>query len=157
VLQLRLRRASGGKPIVVMLEPALPLGASIDAVRVNGRSVQYRRNATPHDIAPAFETVLADSAVVEIRYAGGAALVAQAKRALPADRSLGLRLLDWRLEQNRFVATVEGMGDQRFRVRTPLDLRVIDGGTLADRDGEFFTIAVSLGRETQRRRVILAP
>lgn len=61
------------------------------------------------------------------------------------DPSRGLRLLDWRLEQGRFVATVEGSGEQRFRVRSQLDLRVVEGGRLESRAESFLTVAVSLG------------
>jgi hypothetical protein len=92
---------------------------------------------------------------VEIRYSGGAELVPQATRALPGDRSVGLRLIDWRMEQGQFVATVEGTGDQTFRVRTALAVRVLQGATLAGRAGEVVTIAVPLGAATERRRVIL--
>lgn len=151
-----LRRPRVDRPIAVVLEPGLPLGARITGVTVNGRAVTYHAIETPHDVSPSFETVLSDSAAVAIRYGGGAELVPQATRALPGDRSVGLRLIDWRMEQGQFVATVEGSGDQTFRVRTALDLRVVQGGSIVARAGDFVTIAVPLGARTQRQRVVLA-
>ncbi len=155
-LVLALRRQGGSRPVVAALQPSLPLGATIEGVLVNGRATEYRTLATPHDVSPDFETTVTDSASIEIRFRGGAELVPQQTRPDPGDASRGLRLLDWRLEQGRFVATVEGSGDHRFRVRSPLALRVVEGGRLESRAGSFLTVAVSLGSAVQRRRVMLA-
>jgi hypothetical protein len=107
-------------------------------------------------VAPELETSLADSASVEVRYHGGAELVPQQTRPLPGDPTRGLRLLDWRLDHGRYIATVEGSGEQRLRVRSGLDLRVIEGGRRVERNGEFLTIGVSLGPDSPRRAVVLA-
>jgi hypothetical protein len=155
-LLLTLRRPGPGRPIAVALEPSLPLGAAIEGVVVNGRATPYRIVVTPHDVSPAFEAPVTDSVSVEIRYRGGAELVPQQTRPLPGDPTRGLRLLDWRRDHDRFVATVEGSGDQRFRVRTALPLKVMEGGRLDGRAGAFLTILVPLGPEVQRRRVVLA-
>jgi len=111
---------------------------------------------TPHDVSPVFETLLADSTSVEIGFRGGAELVPQQTRPLPGDPTRGLRLLDWRLDHGRFIATVEGSGEQRFRVRSPLKLRVVEGGRLDGRTDGFLTVVVPLGPATQRRTVTLA-
>jgi hypothetical protein len=145
-LLIGLRRPESGRAVTVTLEPSLPLGAAIDGVKANGRPVKYQPVAT---------TVTGVTSV-EIRFHGGAELVPQETRPLPGDESRGLRLLDWRQEQGRFVATVEGDGQQRFRVHTPLNLRVVDGGRLEGRQGEFTTISVDLGGGG-RRRVVLEP
>ena len=156
-LVLTLHHRGGSRPVAVALQPSLPLGATIEGVRVNGRVTGYRTVDTPHDVSPDLETTVTDSTSVEIRFRGGAELVPQQTRPEPGDPSRGLRLLDWRLEQGRFVVTVEGRGEQRFRVRTPLDLRVVEGGRLESRAASFLTVVVSLGPEVQRRRVVLAP
>ena len=153
---LRLRRLGSGRPITVALAPTLPLGAIIEGVMVSGRAATFRTGATPHDVAPELETSLADSASVEVRYHGGAELVPQQTRPLPGDPTRGLRLLDWRLDHGRYIATVEGSGEQRLRVRSGLDLRVIEGGRRVERNGEFLTIGVSLGPDSPRRAVVLA-
>jgi len=156
-LTLELRRQGAGRPVVAALEPSLPLGAAIEGVTVNGRDSEYRTVETPHDVSPSFETTVADSTIIEIRFRGGAELVPQQTRPEPGDPTRGLRLLDWRLEQGRYVATVEGSGEQQFRVRSPLELRVVEGGRLEGRAGAFLTVAVSLGPEGERRRIVLAP
>jgi hypothetical protein len=149
-------RSAAARPIAVALEPSLPLGATIEGVTVNGRTTEYRTVATPHDVSPAFETAVTDSAAVEIRYRGGAELVPEQTRPLPGDPTRGLRLLDWRLDHGRFTATVEGSGEQRFRVRSALGLRVVEGGRLEGRAGAFLTVVVPLGPVVQRRQVVLA-
>ncbi len=156
-LQLALHRLQGTRPLNIQLQPSLPLGATITHVSVNGKAVEYRAVATPHDISPAFETSLADSAAVDIQFSGGAELVPQQTRPEPGDPSRGLRLLDWRQEHGRYIATVEGRGEQQFRIRTPLDLRVVEGGRLQGHTGMFMTVGVSLGTDVERRVVQLAP
>jgi glycogen debranching enzyme len=156
-LLIDLRRSDWGRPLVVALEPSLPLGATIVSVSVDGKAATYRTVGTPHDVSPSFELAVTDSARVEIRYAGGAELVPQQTRPLPGDPSRGLRLLDWREERGRFVAVVEGSGEQQFRVRSALPLRVVEGGRVAGRTGPFTTVAVPLAAASERRRVVLAP
>ena len=155
-VMIAVRRATrGARAVHLRLAPALPLGAAITAVSVNGRSVAARTLATPHDVAPEVEADLADSVLLEVRYRGGAELVPQQTRPRIGDAAVGLRLLDWRLEQGRYVATIEGAGDQRFRVRTMLPLRVIEGGEVENRSGPFVTVLTRLGSTLQRRRVVL--
>jgi hypothetical protein len=154
-LRLDLVHHGTGRAVTVLLEPSLPLGATIESVTVNGTPVDHRTLPTPHDVSPSFETIVSDSSRVMIRFRGGAELVAQQTRPLPGDPSRGLRLLDWRMEQDRFVATVEGSGEHQFRVATPLPLRVVEGGRLESRDGNLVTVSVSLDPAGARRRVVL--
>ncbi len=155
-LLISLRRHGGTRPATVALEPSLPLGAVIERVTVNGHATKYRTVGTPHDVSPSFETTVTDSVSIEIRFRGGAELVPQQTRPEPGDPSRGLRLLDWRQEKGRYVVTVEGSGEQRFRIRSPLALRVVEGGRLEGRTGSFLAVAVSLGPQVERRRVVLA-
>jgi hypothetical protein len=156
-LLIDFRRSELGGPLAVALEPSLPLGATITAVSVNGKTTEYRTLRTPHDVSPSFEVILTDSAQVEIRYRGGAELVPQRTRPKPGDPSRGLRLLDWRDDGGRFVVTVEGSGEQQFRVRSAQALRVVEGGRVGGRIGAFTTVALSLAAAGERRRVVLAP
>ena len=156
-LRLDLRRDGTSRPLIAALEPSLPLGATIEAVTVDGRAVPFETVRTPHDVSPRFEVTLAESSRIEIQFRGGAELVPQQTRPQPGDASQGLRLVDWRQAGTAFVATVEGNGEQRFRVRSPMALRVLEGGRAVGRVGEILTVAVSLGRSAGSRRVVLAP
>lgn len=155
--RLDLVRHGTGRAVTVLLEPSLPLGATIESVAVNGTPMSYRTVPTPHDVSPSFETSVSDSSRVVIRFRDGAELVAQQTRPMPGDPSRGLRLLDWRQEQGHFVATVEGSGEQQFRVRSSMVLRVQEGGRLELRAGDFVTVAMTLGATGERRRVVLVP
>ena len=155
-MQMTLRRTGGGRPVTATLSPSLPLGATIEGVTVNGRAVAHRAVATPHDVSPEFEVTVSDSAAIEIAYRGGAELVPEETRPAPGDPTRGLRLVDWRREGGRFVATVEGAGEQRFRVRSGLALTAVSGGRIEGRDGEFITVLVSLSPAGERRDVVLA-
>jgi hypothetical protein len=156
-LAIGLRRTDPTRPLAVALEPSLPLGATVDGVSVDGRSVRFELARTPHDVSPRFEVTVAQAARVEVRFRGGAELVPQQTRPHPGDPSRGLRLVDWRLEGGQYVATVEGAGDQAFRVRSQRPLRAITGGRLTGREREFLTVAVALGAGRGPLRVILAP
>jgi len=100
---------------------------------------------------------VAGRAVVDITYRGGAELVPQGTRPRPGDPSCGLRLLNWREDGGRFVATVEGSGQHEFRVRSSVALRDVEGGRIGSRTGPFTTIIVELSASGERRRVMLAP
>jgi glycogen debranching enzyme len=145
-----------GPAVVVQLEPSLPLGATIVGVTVDGKQVPYRVDATPHDVSPSLEVPVTGAAEVEIRYRGGAELVPQQTRPMPGDPSRGLRLLDWRMEDGHYVATVEGTGAHQFKVRSAEALRVLEGGQLAERAGAFSTVQVVLSTAGERKRVVLA-
>ena len=83
-------------------------------------------------------------------------LVPEQTRPLPGDPTRGLRLLDWRLDHGRFTATVEGSGEQRFRVRSALPLTALSGGRIERRDADFITIVTPLSATGERRDVVLA-
>ena len=155
-ITIALARRGGTHPATVTLAPSLPLGAAIDSVTSDGRAVHYRAVLTPYDAAPTFDVTVTDSTTAVIRFHGGADLVAQQTRPEPGDASRGLRLIDWRMDGNRYIVTLEGAGQQQFRVRTSLDLRVADGGALEGRAGPDLVVTVPLGAG-ERREVVLAP
>ena len=155
-LQIDLARSGGStRPVTVALEPSLPLGASIESVSVDGRTTQFQTVRTPHDVSPSFELPVTRTSRVVVQSRGGAELVPQQTKPRPGDASTGLRLVDWREENARFVATVEGSGAQQFRVRSGLVLRAVEGGTIISRDGDFFTVSVTLRASGEQKRVVL--
>ena len=156
-IEITLTASDPARPVVVALAPSLPLGAEIESVTVDGNAVTHRDVRTPHDVSPSIEVTVAGQAVVDISYRGGAELVPQGTRPRPGDPSRGLRLLDWREDGRRFVATVEGSGQQEFRVRSSVALRAVEGGRIGGRTGPLTTVLVSLAESGERRRVVLAP
>jgi hypothetical protein len=94
---------------------------------------------------------------IHVRHRGGAELVPADVRPRPGDPVTGPRLVDWRQENGGFVATVEGVGTQRFQVRSDAPLRVESGGRVTQRRGALSTVEVDLGPGGEARRVVLRP
>ena len=144
----------------VVLAPALPLGATAIVVVVDGRSVSYAHASAPPDHQVRLDLTAWQPHHVEIRWRGGAEVVPTDTHPKPGDRSVGVRITDWRQQGGQFVASVESETDGDFvvKVRSPTPLRVIEGGTVISREGEMTTVAVHLAAGTQRgQHLVLAP
>jgi hypothetical protein len=92
---------------------------------------------------------------IQVRYRGGAELVAADVHAKPGDPVTGPRLVDWRRENGAFVATIEGAGTHTFQVRSDAVLSAQSGGKILRRRGDLTTIEVDLAAAGEARRVVL--
>ena len=154
-LSLTLRQQGGARPVTVALSPSLPLGATIDGVRIDSAAARFGTVRTPHDVSPVLDVRVAGTTRVEVRHHGGLELVPADVRPAPGDPVTGPRLVDLRLDGATHVVTLEGRGVQRFRVRSTTGLRVQSGGRLIRRDGDLHLIEVDLGSRDARHRVLL--
>jgi hypothetical protein len=114
-LRVRLTRESG-RPTTVRLSPALPLGASLEGVTVNGASVQVTARETPHDLHADLETTLDTAITAEYRFRSGLEVAAPLHHPSPGDPSTGLRILDWRKVADGFLLSVEGLAGREYTV-----------------------------------------
>jgi hypothetical protein len=112
------RRGSDRSPIELVFSPALPLGA-----RVSGGGTT---TATPGDVHATVSARITESSVVEVRYAGGWAVLPPVMPALIGGRSRAPRILSERLggsgsAGDRYVVALEGLSGQRytFAIRAP--------------------------------------
>jgi len=112
------RRGPDRSPLELVFSPALPLGA-----RVSGGGTT---TATPGDVHAMVSARFIDSSVVEVRYAGGWAILPPVMPALIGGRSHAPRILSERVEGSgsagdRYVVALEGLSGQRytFRVHAP--------------------------------------
>ena len=120
VYRLRVgREGGGGGPLALRVAPALPLGAAVEAVTVNGTGIPFTVEESPHDVHAITEVALQAEAVVEIRHRGGLEVVTPAERLAVGDPSGSLRVLDLRREGAEYVIAVEGLAGRAYT----LDLR----------------------------------
>ncbi|HEX5073966.1 MAG TPA: GH116 family glycosyl hydrolase [Gemmatimonadaceae bacterium] len=112
------RRGPDRSPLELVFSPSLPLGA-----RIFGGGAT---TVTPGDVHATVNARITDSSVVEVRYAGGWAIVPPMMPASIGGRSRAPRVLSERLGASgspgdRYVVALEGLSGQRyaFEVRAP--------------------------------------
>ena len=129
VYTLSLTRAGpAGASLLVHASPALPLGATVRRVSVDGREVPVRVENTPHDVHALADVPLTGSAQVVVDYAGGFEVIAPSPRVQPGDAPTGLRVLDFRRDGAEYVLEVEGLAGATYELglrgeTAPRDLR----------------------------------
>jgi hypothetical protein len=114
--RLRLERSGDSRPLTVAVSPALPLGATVEAVTVDGAAARFTTEATTHDVHATVEVALGSSATVEIRSRGGMEVVAPDERLDVGDASHALRVLDFRRDGNAYVIDVEGLAGREYEL-----------------------------------------
>jgi glycogen debranching enzyme len=134
VYRLRVRRAGGGAaPLALRVAPALPLGATVEAVTVDGTAVPFTVEESPHDVHASFEFALRAAAAVEIRHRGGLEVATPAERLSVGDESGSLRVLDFRREGEEYVLEVEGRAGRTYdldaRPGAGAGVTAVSGGT----------------------------
>ncbi len=137
-------KARAPATLAVRIAPALPLGARVARVTVNGRDAAVHVEASAHDVHPLVELELEDEALVEIEFRGGVEVVPPEERLRLGQPSQGLRILDFRREGRDFVLLLEGIAGRGYplELRTPERIRGLRGATLAERTGERATLRV---------------
>jgi len=128
--RLELARTGDTAPLMLTVSPALPLGATVETVTVDGAPAQFASEGTAHDVHATVEVRLGSSVTVEIRSRGGMEVVAPPERLAVGDASHGLRVLDFRRDGGAWVVDVEGLAGGEYT----LDLMAGPGagtGTLA--------------------------
>ncbi len=129
-LIVRVRRR-GGEPLRARIAPALPLGARVRVVSLDGVPVPLRLEETAHDVHVVVETELREEVVVAVEYDGGVAL-APLDETVPVGSSPGgLRLLDLRRDGEDYVVAVTGRaGTHTVSIRAD-GIRDLRGAELA--------------------------
>jgi glycogen debranching enzyme len=138
-----------GKPVVITLQPYLPLGSQVLEIRVNGKVFGAKRKIVRrYDDCPTIGFRLTTKTIVEVRHAGGIALVPPVPRPVPGQQSKGLRVINESWEQARYILTVEGKTGTSYPL-TLIDpdrsIQSVDGGRLAERNEARVTVLVEFG------------
>ncbi|HEX9755670.1 MAG TPA: GH116 family glycosyl hydrolase [Gemmatimonadales bacterium] len=125
------RQDRGAGPLTVRVAPALPLGSTVEDVRVDGARVAHQLTQTSHDVSAMVTIPLADRAVIEVRFTGGASLLAPALHPAVGDPVQGLRIVNFTQAGGRYLVTVEGLSGRSYalEVRSAAPLRQVTGAT----------------------------
>jgi hypothetical protein len=152
-------RAAGEGAVALELAPALPLGATVTGVRVNGEAAPHVAEASAYDVHAAVTASLDSSLVVEFDLRGGLEIVPPAHRPGIGEESAGLRVVDVRRQGDEMLIDVEGRADTEYLLALRGNDRVaaVAGADLVDeRDGTVtLRIAVPGGEDWERRQVRL--
>src|SRR5690606_33598518 len=106
--RIQVTRASGDRPVALELAPALPLGATVTAVRVNGSPAQFDVETSAYDVHATVAATLDSTLVVDLDVRGGLEVVPPAHRPAIGAPPSGLRVLDVRRDGNVMVVEIEG-------------------------------------------------
>jgi hypothetical protein len=134
-----IERTAGTGVDTLVFGPALPLGAVVRDVQVNGRPAECGTRATGADVHLDCRLPLADKLSIAVRYAPGWEVVLPPPRPTRGERSSGLKLVSQRLAGDTLVLEVEGLAGRTYRldIRTPRGARLVavalpDGGDAVD-------------------------
>jgi glycogen debranching enzyme len=116
VYRLGLERTGDAKPLTLTISPALPLGATVEAVTVDGAPARYTTEETAHDVHATVEVPLGSSATVEIRSQGGMEVMTPRARPDVGDAAHGMRVLDFRKDVGAYVLEVEGLSGREYEL-----------------------------------------
>jgi hypothetical protein len=110
---------SGNQPLSVELNPALPVGAGLRRVVVDGKPVQVAPPATVGDATYVlFHITVRGHTSVVIEHEGGVGIVPPAASAVPGERSSSLRILrvesTGRPAPREMILTVAGLGSHSY-------------------------------------------
>ncbi|HEX7120272.1 MAG TPA: GH116 family glycosyl hydrolase [Longimicrobiales bacterium] len=140
----RTREARHARPLAARIAPALPLGAHVARVTVNGRDAAVHVEETAYDVHPVVELALIDEAIVEIEFSGGVEVVPPTERLRLGQPSQGLRVLDFRRERGDYVLLLEGIAGRSYplELRTEARIRNVRGATLAGQGERTATLVI---------------
>jgi glycogen debranching enzyme len=151
--------AAGGPAL--LLAPALPLDAQLEAVTVDGKparpnvvrtgDVQFVEVAIPQ---PAAQTR------ADFRFRGGSDVYVHIVAPVPGARSEGIRILRSRADAHALRVLVEGRNGRTYHLflRTPRQVGAVQGGTLQRDRGRDPIIRVAFdgaGHEYTRREIVM--
>jgi hypothetical protein len=143
--QIDLRHRGEGT-LQVRLSPALPLGARVQRVTVQGRDVPLQVEQTPHDVHPVIELALEDEVQVEIEYTGGVEVLAPAEDIQVGDAAESLRILDFSQDGGEYVLLVEGLSGRSYDVllRAPRAAQSVQRATVIPSPGGYLGLRVDI-------------
>lgn len=134
-----IERTAGTGVDTLVFGPALPLGAIVRDVQVNGRPAACGSRAMGADVHLDCRLPLSPRLSIAVRHAPGWEVVLPPPRPARGERSSGLKLVSQRLAGDTLVLEVEGLAGRTYRldIRTPRGERSVavampDGGDAVD-------------------------
>jgi glycogen debranching enzyme len=122
-----IERTAGAGVDTLVFGPALPLGAVVRDVRVNGRPTECGSRATGADVHVDCRLPLSDKLSIAVHHTPGWEVVLPPPQPARGERSSGLKLVSQRLAGDTLVLAVEGLAGRTYRlvIRTPRGERTV--------------------------------
>ncbi|MEJ2186282.1 MAG: GH116 family glycosyl hydrolase, partial [Gemmatimonadota bacterium] len=138
-------RRRGPQPLRARVSPALPLGAHVLRVTVDGRDVPVQVETTPHDVHPVVMADLDADTRIEIHYEGGVEIAAPDDTVRVGDSPHGLRILDFRRDGDGYAIDLEGLAGHTYALalRTAAAPQAVHGATLQRSGAGWATLSVT--------------
>lgn len=134
--QLALRE---GRAISIDLQPEIPEGMEITAIEIAGQSQPLSQRGKRGLLAGPVSFTLENTATVQLRHRGGIGMIPLVAQPQPGDSSQGYRIINTRLEGNRYHITLEGKSGGRgvFYLKTfGVSIKRAEGGEIIPAPGE---------------------
>lgn len=125
-------------------QPALPKGAIIDSITVNGEKVDFDVIETRQATEPKIKFFLNYSALVNIFYRGGITVLPKTYNPKPGESPEGLRIVDYYSDNGNCIVTVEGLSgsEESFEYYTAEAYNKLSEGTLTPKDGNVYEVSI---------------
>jgi hypothetical protein len=141
-LGIRVRRIAGTGSVSLRFAPAIAPGARVREVRSGPRSLAFREKRSGRDVHVEFEAALDRELDIQVRHSRGWRLTVVDRPPERGERSRLLKVLDARVEGDRFVLDLEGRVGASYEVvvgrpdgRQVVESVAVAPGATTDRDG----------------------
>lgn len=144
------------QPFKFIFSPAFGLGTKIKSVSVNENDFLSQLKFTPYDVHCEIECDLTDKLLIEIQYQPGIEFAIPLPEIPIGSASQGLKLIDYKLSDNIFTITIEGLNGYEYviPVKTEFEIKKIEGG-MAKKTGEnFWELRVNFANDISKQYVI---
>src|SRR5579864_753230 len=126
---LRVRVTVEGKPLRILVSPALPPGSSSVSAELNGKPVAARAQPSDVDLHAFVDAGIGQQAELVLRFDEGVEILPELVAAEPGDRSHAVRLVETKVERDRITFELAGPSGKTADVRAwHGDRWVRDGG-----------------------------
>ncbi len=122
-----IERTRGGGPDTLLFQPALPLGAEVTEVLVNGTPAHCGTRNTGADVHVDCRVALAPRVVIVVWHTKGWEVVLPPPAPARGERSSALKLVSQRLAGDTLVLGIEGLAGRTYplTVRTPRGVKQV--------------------------------
>jgi len=142
-------RSSTRRPINVMLQPFLPLGTTVDQVRVGSRRSNRKKLVREYSDVPVVEFKLQESIDISFVHSAGVAVLPPQPILARGQESSGIRIVRERWEEQAYRLTVEGKVRSRYPVLVfdpDQTIRAAEGAEMGHRTGEMLELFVTINQ-----------
>jgi glycogen debranching enzyme len=132
--------------------PALPAGAKVTSVKVQGKSVPFQTEDNGSDVHARINLKSVAKTSIEVFYSGGIGVDVRWQPILEGDRSRNLHVLKSAYHNGQFEMVVEGRPDLEYEIRlwTPLRITAATSARNITREGEWTILRVAAPSDAEK-------